>query len=98
MTFDEIAANDAQTRQVQTDGFEVPRDRLGASAWTLEPSGVVALLEKIRRAGIPLNLFAGTVPLMGIKTGFNDAFLLDTPQYHAIVRAYLSRAAEEQAS
>jgi homoserine O-acetyltransferase len=28
----------------------------------------------------------------------HDAFLLDTPQYHAIVRAYLSRAAEEQAS
>ena len=28
----------------------------------------------------------------------HDAFLLDTPQYHAIVRAYLARAAEEQAS
>jgi homoserine O-acetyltransferase/O-succinyltransferase len=27
----------------------------------------------------------------------HDAFLLDTPQYHAIVRAYLERAAEEAA-
>jgi len=28
----------------------------------------------------------------------HDAFLLDTPQYHAIVRAYLARAAEEEAT
>ena len=28
----------------------------------------------------------------------HDAFLLDTPQYHAIVRAYLARAAEEDAA
>jgi homoserine O-acetyltransferase len=28
----------------------------------------------------------------------HDAFLLDTPQYHAIVRAYLERAAEEEAT
>ena len=26
----------------------------------------------------------------------HDAFLLDTPQYHAIVRAYLARASEEE--
>jgi homoserine O-acetyltransferase len=28
----------------------------------------------------------------------HDAFLLDTPQYHAVVRAYLARAAEEAAA
>ncbi|MGH8800043.1 MAG: homoserine O-succinyltransferase MetX [Casimicrobiaceae bacterium] len=28
----------------------------------------------------------------------HDAFLLDTPQYHAVVRAYLARAAEEEAA
>ena len=28
--------------QVEADGFEVPRDRLGADAWTLEPPGVMS--------------------------------------------------------
>ncbi len=74
-------------RQVTTDGFEVPRDRLGAAAWTLEPPGVMALMEKIRRAGVPLKEYAGAVPLYGIKTGFNDAFLLDTATKERLVGA-----------
>jgi type I restriction-modification system DNA methylase subunit len=72
-------------RQVETDGFEVRRDRLGASAWTLEQPGVVALLEKIRRVGVPLKEFAGSVPYRGILTGFNDAFLLDTAAKERLV-------------
>jgi hypothetical protein len=63
------------------------RGRLGADAWTLEPPGVVALLEKIRRGGVPLKEYAGAVPLMGIKTGFNDAFLLDTATKERLVAA-----------
>jgi len=39
----------------------VPRDRLNGDAWTLEPPGVVALLEKIRRAGMPLKEYAKPV-------------------------------------
>ncbi len=73
------------SRQITAEGFEVPRDRLGASAWTLEPFGVVALLEKIRRAGVPLKEYAHALPLMGIKTGFNDAFLIDTATKEKLV-------------
>ena len=32
----------------------MPREKLAADAWTLEPPGVMALMEKIRRAGVPL--------------------------------------------
>src|SRR5262249_33673121 len=45
---------DDLSQQVRVEGFEVRRDRLGADAWTLEPPGVVALLDKIRRVGVPL--------------------------------------------
>jgi hypothetical protein len=78
---------DDLTRQVETEGFEVRRDRLGSDPWALEPPGVIALLEKIRRVGIPLKQFTGTAPLMGIKTGFNDAFLLDTETKERLVAA-----------
>jgi len=42
---------DDLSRQVEADGFAVRRDRLGADAWTLEPPGVIALLEKIGESG-----------------------------------------------
>ena len=38
---------------------------------------MVALLEKIRKAGVPLKEFAGVGSYRGILTGFNDAFLVD---------------------
>ncbi len=75
------------SNQIAAQGFEVPRDRLGASAWTLEPPGVVALLEKIRRVGVPLKEFAGVEPLSGIKTGFNDAYLMDSATKERLVAA-----------
>jgi hypothetical protein len=76
---------DDLVRQIEAEGFAVPRDRLGADAWTLEPPGVVALLEKIRRAGVPLKDFTVSGPYRGILTGFNDAFLLDTATKERLV-------------
>ena len=51
--------------------------RLRASGWGLERGDVAALMEKIRAAGVPLKEYAGCSPLYGIKTGFNEAFLID---------------------
>ena len=70
----------------------MPRDQLGAEAWTLEPPEVLALLEKIRRAGVPLREFVDAEPLSGIKTGFNPAFLLDTPTKERLVAAHRESA------
>jgi hypothetical protein len=44
-------------------------------------------MEKIKRIGVPLKEFARSVPLYGIKTGFNDAFLMDTPLKDVLVKA-----------
>jgi SAM-dependent methyltransferase len=65
-------------RQVDEEGFEVPRGRLGGEAWELEPPEVAELMEKIRRAGVPLAEYAGTKPYRGVVTGLNEAFLVDT--------------------
>jgi hypothetical protein len=53
-------------------------DTLTAEPWTLEPPDVAALLTKIRANGVALTQYAGVKPLYGIKTGFNEAFLIDT--------------------
>lgn len=79
-------------RLVQLDGYvrrfshTVPQRRLGRTAWSLEAGDVDELMEKIRQAGVPLAEFAGVKPFYGIKTGFNEAFLIDTPTKERLLR------------
>ncbi len=65
-------------RQVEEEGFDVPRERLGAGPWALEPAGVEALMEKLRERGVPLVEYAGAKLFRGVLTGLNEAFLVDT--------------------
>jgi hypothetical protein len=64
----------------------VPRRRFTADPWSLEPQPVVDLMDKIRRAGVPLAEFAGVKPYRGVLTGFNEAFLIDTATRDRLVR------------
>ncbi len=78
---------DDLSEQIAAEGVAVPRSRFGADPWNLEPPGVTKLMEKIRVTGVPLKEFIGASPLYGIKTGFNDAFLLDTATKDKLVEA-----------
>ncbi len=73
--------------QITKEGVEVCRKRLNAGAWSLESETVNLLLDKIRTGGIPLAEYTGVRPLMGIKTGLNDAFLIDTRTRDAIIKS-----------
>jgi hypothetical protein len=44
------------------------------------------LMAKIRENGVPLAEYTGVKPLNGIKTGLNEAFLIDTPTKERLVR------------
>lgn len=59
--------------------YKLPRAHFSKESWVLEPPDVVALMEKIRRNGVPLVDYAGSKPYRGVLTGFNEAFLIDTP-------------------
>ncbi len=72
---------------VTAASFPLPRTALGREGWTLEPKPVMDLLAKIKRAGVSLVEYAGVKPLYGIKTGFNEAFLIDTPTRDRLVAA-----------
>jgi hypothetical protein len=84
---------------VANASYRLPRDALRSDTWTLEPREVVALIDKLQRQGIPLRDFVGSEPLYGIKTGLNDAFLIDKetrdriiatdPKARDLIRPYL---------
>ncbi len=69
---------DDLSRQIDTVGEELPLEQLNEKGWQLEPIGVNGLLSKIESCGIPLVEFSGVSPLYGVKTGCNEAFLIDT--------------------
>ncbi|MEQ1538663.1 MAG: Eco57I restriction-modification methylase domain-containing protein [Sphingorhabdus sp.] len=71
---------------VQAATYRAGRAELTEEAWVLEPPEVAALLRKIRERGVPLEDYAGVSPLYGIKTGFNEAFLIDTATRDRLVR------------
>jgi len=67
-------------------GYSVPWSRYGADPWNLEPVEVDGLMQKIRERGVPLADFVGAKPLYGIKTGLNEAFLIDDATRTALIR------------
>jgi hypothetical protein len=58
--------------------FTVPRAMFTRESWTLDPKPVMELMEKVHRQGVRLLDYAGVTPQYGIKTGLNDAFVVDT--------------------
>ncbi len=78
---------DDLSNQIKEEGFETPRERLAGEPWMLEPPGVMGLMEKIRRVGVPLKEYAGVKPLYGIKTGLNEVFLIDTKTKDQLIAA-----------
>jgi hypothetical protein len=78
---------DDLSRQIETEGVKLPIEQLGADAWQLEATEVTDLLAKVVTSGVSLKEFTKAEPLLGIKTGLNDAFLIDTDQKNALVAA-----------
>ena len=76
---------DDLSRQIEESGVTVPLSRFGREPWNLEPPEVETLMAKMRENGVPLRNFVGLVPLFGIKTGFNEAYLIDTPTRDKLV-------------
>ena len=65
------------TQYVSQNSFPVVWSRFSEKAWSLEPPAVEDLMQKIKQVGIPLKDFAGVKTFSGVKTGLNEAFLID---------------------
>jgi hypothetical protein len=75
------------SRQIAGSGYVVERRAFGPTAWTLGNVGIEELARKLREVGVPLGEFCRTKPFYGIKTGLNDAFVIDTSTRDRIVAA-----------
>ncbi len=57
--------------------FAMPQSALDGDAWRLEHPNVLALLDKLRASGTPLGEYVDGRFYYGIKTGCNEAFVVD---------------------
>ncbi|MEW5949544.1 MAG: Eco57I restriction-modification methylase domain-containing protein, partial [Thermodesulfobacteriota bacterium] len=58
-------------------GFSMPIAALKAEGWALERPEVLALMEKLRKAGKPLGEYVQGRFYRGVLTGLNEAFVID---------------------
>jgi hypothetical protein len=70
---------------VAANAQAMPQVSLSSAPWSLATGAEEALFEKIRTTGVPLKDYAGCKPLYGVKTGFNEAFIVDTPTRDRLV-------------
>jgi type I restriction-modification system DNA methylase subunit len=75
------------TTFVRKHEFAVTSDQLRAEGWTTQPPEVARLLAKVRATGQTLKKYLGACPMYGLKTGFNEAFLVDQTTRDALVAA-----------
>ncbi|MFM8747331.1 MAG: Eco57I restriction-modification methylase domain-containing protein [Aestuariivirga sp.] len=73
-------------------GFDMPQKALAVDGWQLEPQARRGLLERIRAAGMPLGQYVEGRFYYGIKTGFNDAFVIDGSTKDRLIAEHASSA------
>jgi hypothetical protein len=65
--------------------YALPRSYFTKDPWALEPPAVAALLTKIKARGVSLRTVIPRLPVNGIKTGLNQAFLIDADEQARLV-------------
>jgi hypothetical protein len=71
---------------VKENAYSVSLSGLEDSGWSLVDESVQRLLEKLRRAGTPLGEYVGGKIYYGIKTGLNEAFVIDEETRASLIR------------
>jgi len=62
---------------VSQHSYDVEQDALDDSGWSLVNQNTQHLLDKLRTTGVPLGKYVGGKIYYGIKTGLNEAFVID---------------------
>jgi len=80
-------------KYVEDNLYEIDQSSLSDSGWSLADRSQQALFEKLQTASTPLGKYVNGKILYGIKTGLNDAFVIDETTKSELIRKD-SRSAE----
>ncbi len=77
---------------VQSQSFLMPQAELKPEGWQFADHTALRLLEKLRRAGTPLGEYVNGRFYYGIKTGLNEAFVVDRATRDRLIAEHPSSA------
>jgi len=77
---------------MQSHGHALPSTAMQGADWHLDTPAAVRLLEKLRAAGTPLGEYVKGRFYYGIKTGFNQAFVVDRATRDRLIAEHPSSA------
>ncbi len=69
------------------DGIDVPITALNEHIWRLEDPDILELIEKLKANGQPLGKLVNSKIYFGIKTGLNEAFVIDVETRNRLIVA-----------
>ena len=72
---------------LETEVANFPQARLGGSEWRIEDEAINDLFERLMSQGTPLGGYVEGRIYYGIKTGLNEAFVIDQAMRDALVSA-----------
>ncbi|HEY5042558.1 MAG TPA: TaqI-like C-terminal specificity domain-containing protein [Verrucomicrobiae bacterium] len=78
--------------KVKKEEFFVNNQSLRDSGWPLTAGTSQALVDKLGSTGIPLNKYVGGKLFYGIKTGMNEAFVIDLQTKQKLIKENASSA------
>jgi len=70
---------------VDTRSYDVPQEQFTAEAWSLKGGIESALFAKVMAAGVPLGQYVDKKIFYGVKTGLNEAFVIDAATRQALI-------------
>jgi type I restriction-modification system DNA methylase subunit len=73
------------TEHVVANHFMIPHARLSPEAWSLKSDEEAAVFAKVIKAGKPLGAYVNRRLFYGIKTGLNEAFIIDGETKKALI-------------
>ena len=80
VTHPDSSSNEPLEIQVHNGRFPIDQTTLGGGGWKFRDTRVTDLLEKVRKAGTPLEEVVMGRIHHGIVTGYDEAFVIDTRQ------------------
>ncbi|WP_072622852.1 Eco57I restriction-modification methylase domain-containing protein [Spirulina major] len=92
LTWDENDGLDDFVPVYQQKKFLLKQSDLKPDGWRLESPEVLRLLDKLRKAGTPLGEYVNGRFYYGIKTGFNEAFVVDRETRDRLIAEHPSSA------
>lgn len=77
LVVEEIGVVQRLVEEVKTQAWQQVQSSLDPRGWTLMQPDVRSLMRKLRRSGPQLSEVEGSRFYIGVKTGFNEAFVID---------------------